>query len=341
MKLSLTQKKVFCALNSYPEYNDRELAELLHLQRSTVTIARHHLEKNHLYSISLFPNFETIPISLIGIIYGDYGKLSLIDYKKRMEMRPKELEIAEYVFSYSSEHKGLSMCFAQDLSTLKAPFDAWTALFKSTDQSILIGQCYFPKEMIKVYKFMDTTKILAQLLDVAPLPPKKRNKKVRLMKKKEKELLLAWIQYPTLTNEKLAEKTKLSRAAIGSIKRRLVEYELVHMITMPNWYTLGLNLGVLLHLQYHPKDLSLLTQLQELPETIFLIATSYELIAFSLFKDYDFYQKKLVPILQKAQREKLLTCEAREIFFPLSESKFTLKGADFLQKTFSKEGSKT
>ena len=334
IRLSHTQRKVFCALNAYPEYNDRQIADLLCMQRSTVTIARHYLEKNNLYTISLFPNFEKIPISLIGIIYGDYSKLSAIDYKKRMDMRPKELHIAEYVFSYSSEHKGVSMCFADSLSTLKAPFDAWTALFKSADPTIHIEQCYFPREMVKAYKFMHSPKTIAGLLDVAVLPQKKKNKKIRIMRKKEKEVLLAWMQYPTLTNEELSEKTKLSRAAIGSIKKRLLHYELVQMVQLPNWYVLGLNLGVLLHLQYHPKDLTMLSQLEELPETVFLVATSYELIAFSLFKDYDSYQKKMGPIIQQLQREKLLTAEAKEILFPLSESKYSLNAFEFLQKIF-------
>ena len=111
MKLTKTQKAVFSALNAYSEYSDRQIAELLHLRRSTVTLARHVLEKEKFYKTYLFPTFQKLQIPFIGIIYGDYGKLGLIDYQKRIELCPKELKIPEYVFSFSSGLCGVSMCF--------------------------------------------------------------------------------------------------------------------------------------------------------------------------------------------------------------------------------------
>lgn len=341
MKLSQTQKKVFCALNAYPEYNDRQIADLLHMRRSTVTIARHYLEKEKFYTLHLFPNFEKVPIALIGINYGDYERISSIDYKKRMELLPKESKIPEHVFSFSSEYKGITISFSEQLSTIKGPFEEWTVFFKNIDPSLIIKQHYFPREMIKVYKFMKSTELLHTLLEIPPFPKKKKNKKVRVLRKKEKQVLLAWMEYPSFTNEQLSEKIHLSRAAIGSIKKRLLEYELIQVIQTPYWHTLGLHLGILLHLQYLPKDLSLLSRFEELPETILLIGTSYELIAFSLFKDYDDYQRKILPIIKTFQKEKILIAEKEEILFPLSEAKYTLNAFDYLQKKFLGNGTKS
>ncbi len=335
MKLTQTQKKVFCALNAYPEYNDRQIAELLHMRRSTVTLARHFLEKEGLYTMYLFPHFEKIQIPLIGIIYGDYGKLQPVDYAKRMEMRPKELKIPEYVFSFSSDMKGFSMCFAEQLHTLKEPFEAWTALFKSIDSHIPIEQCYFPQEMVKTYRFMQTQNYLSQILHVPAIPQRRKNKKIRILRKKEKEVMLAWMQYPRLTNEELSQKTKLSRATIGSIKKRLIHYELIQHIQIPDWYALGLQLGVLIHLHFHG-DSKALQEFQNLPEAAFLVGSSYELVSFCLFKDYDSYQKRLGPLLKSLQQEKVLTHEPREIIFPLAEAKHTLQAFEFLQKVFTK-----
>jgi hypothetical protein len=55
MKLNRTQRLVFGALNACPQFNDRQLAEALDLKRSTVTVARHFLEKHKLYSVTWVP----------------------------------------------------------------------------------------------------------------------------------------------------------------------------------------------------------------------------------------------------------------------------------------------
>src|SRR3989338_9852172 len=84
MDLNYTQKKVLCALHAYPQYTDKEIAEVLGSKRSTVTIARHFLQKNKYYDTFLIPSYLSFNLSFLGVKYGDYGKINHIEYNERM-----------------------------------------------------------------------------------------------------------------------------------------------------------------------------------------------------------------------------------------------------------------
>lgn len=336
MKLTKTQKAVFSALSAYPEYSDRQIADLLRLRRSTVTLARHALEKENIYKTYLFPTFQKLPIPFLGIIYGDYGKLGLIDYKKRMELCPEELKIPEYVFSFSSGLCGVSMCFGYSYASLKQPFDAWSGLFKSKDPSVMIEQVYIPREMVRTYKFFDAHPYLASLFGLDPLPVRKRSKKNRAPREKELSVLLAWMQNPEATNSTLSQKVNLSRTAIGAIKNRLLANDYARIIQVPEWLKLGLHLGVLLHLRFQPAASSLLEKLERTPEVVFLVRSDSEAVALSFFSDYSAYQQTIMGIVKELQQNKLLIDEPKQVLFSLQECQSTVNALPFLEKTLLK-----
>lgn len=334
MELTLTQKRVLVALNAYPNHTDRQLADVVKIKRSTVTAARHFLQENKLYETYLFPNIQQFPVPLIILKYGDYGKLIPVNYQQRMKLLTPYLKIEENVFSLSSEFKGLSMIFAQQLYPLKEKLDGWNQSIQQIDSSIPINDLYLPLPMISDYKFMDVQRRLATLLGTEPLENKRKKMPHRkTLSSKEKMVLKQWFKQPRQTNEEISRTVDVSRAVIGSIKERLIQYGVVQIHNLPNWSAFGLELGVLLYVR-SGQD-SILQELAALSPIIFVIGSRYEGLLFAVFKNYQEYQMTLVPVLQRCKAAKKFIREPEELLFPLAETRFMIDAAPFVEKVLS------
>lgn len=331
-ELNETQRLVFLMISRYPQATDREIAEQLGRRRSTVTLARHHLVERKLYHWSLFPSFPALNVSYVGIVLGNYEKERSIDYQTRMDNTKDVLQIPEYVFSLSSQYQGMSMCFSQDLYAIKEPFERWSALFQRMDPSLRIEKKYFPRKMVEVYKFMDHSAILSQILGVqAPvIQDKKVSGKKRQLRAREKALLLAWMQNPSATNDELSALLHISRTAAGSIRRSLNERGYVQHVIVPAWEKLGMTLGLCVSFSVNPEKKAALLHLRDLPENVFFVASAYEGVAFFVFKDYNHYHGTLQPLLAKGRQELLFFHHPETLFFPLQETRCTLNAARFL-----------
>ncbi len=339
MELKLVQKKILCAINAYPHYNDRQIAEVLGMNRSTVTAARHLFQKNKLYRTYIFPDFKKLGTKVIAVKYGDYDKYIPISYKKRMELAPPEIRIKENVFTVSSEFKGFSLFYAPDLYPIKEKIDAWNALFESIDPGVQIRDIYIPQPMVAAFKFLDLPECLAAALGVEPLPhlPGKAVKG-KPLSQKEKQVLLSWVEKPLAANAQLARKAGVSRAVTGAIKKRLLDLGTVRIIHLPDWPKLGLNLGVLIYLRLKPLGSSLIEEIARFPEIVFLLSSPYEMIFFAVFSDYDQYHRRFFPKLEKLKLEKHFTAQPKELLFPLAESKFTINAHSLLKEVFGGKG---
>lgn len=349
MKLNYNQKRVFCGINAYPDYNDRQIAEVLGMSRSTVTAARHFLLKNELYKTYLFPDFEKVGAKIIAVKYGNYDKIIPLAYKKRMELMPLKIKIKENIFSFSSEFKGLSLFYASELYPIKDKIDAWNALFESIDPNVQIRDICIPKQMITAFKFMELQECLAPVLGVEPLPPPKKSEanskltnnkaaKRKSFSRKEKQVLLSWVKKPSATNAWIAKKAGVSRAVVGLIKKRLLDSGIIRTIPFPKWPLLGLNLGVIMYLKLKPNNFSTITKIAQSPKIVFFLSSSYEIILFAVFRDYHEYHQLFFPMIKKFKNEKKFIREPEELLFSLEETTFVINVYPLLRQTFSEKG---
>ena len=332
MRLTTTQKKVLLGVNAYPHYNDRQLADALEMKRSTVTIARHFLQKQGMYQVSLFPNFSWLDLLYVGMKYGNYGRTKPIDYSRRMQMMTPDMKIDEAVWSLSSQFYGFSLFYVKDFHPIREQSDAWNAFFKSQDPSTIIHDRIFPPQMIRTYKFLDTHACLAQTLGLSPLPIKRSTATPRQLRKKEQHVLLEWAKRPQASNAFISEKVGVSRSVVGAMKKRLLLTDVVHLIQLPAFHHLGINLGVFLHLAIYPEQKNFLKALEQCSEVVFLLGAPYDLLLFALFQDYDSYQRSALSSLVKSEQHFIR--EPDEILFSLPETKFRLDAAPFLAKVF-------
>ncbi len=340
MQLSNTQKKVLCAINAYPSYSDKQLADVLKMKRATVTVARHYLQKNEFYETVLFPNYKKIGINLLAFKYGDYGKFKSIAYQQRMKHLSPKLRIEETVFSLSSELKGCSMFFSPNLFAIKEKIDAWNTTFEEMDEHVRIHDVYIPSQMVSSFKFMDSQAYLTDLLGVdVPLTKAKEKKKLKLSNK-EKAVLLAWLRHPNATNEELSKKISVSRAIIGAIKKRLLDSGFVQLIQLPDWKKLGPSIGVMTYLRLNGKAKKLLDDLVSRKEVLFLISSDYEAIFFSLFENYVNYQQEQGKVLEDFKNKRIIIKKPEELVFPIQETKVVLNSLPLVEKLFPEKSGK-
>ncbi len=331
--LTDAQKKVLCGLTAYPSHGDRELAEVLSMKRSTVTVARHFIEEQKLLEACVFPNFQAFRVPLVGIKYGDYGKHVPVRYSQRMKLLSPELKIEENVFSISSEYKGMSVFFASGLYPIKEKIDAWNTLFEGIDPSVAIRDIYLPREMVCHYKFLRTQPRLASLLNIDSLEEVAIRKPLkRPLRAKEVEVLLAWMKEPHATNAILAEKTGISRAIVGAIKQRLLDGNVVTLLQNPHWKRFGATLGVLLYLR--AQDRPLFRSLLERPEIILGVGSKHEQVLLGIFRDYQEYALNLAVLVRRLRSEGVCTKEPEELLFTLDETTFSLNPQPFTKKFY-------
>jgi len=333
MKLNPTQKRVFCAINAYPQYNDRQLAEALGMKRSTVTLTRHFLQRHKLYNLEIFPNYKHLDLAMIGLKYGDYGKIRPIDYQQRMKLMTKEMKISECVWSLSCSFRGFSLFYAQDFHPIIEQLQAWDALFKSVDYSVLIEDQFFSPSAIKAFKFLETHDYVAHLLEIPPLQKRNALSPASSLRRNEKKVLQQLVDSHQKSNAEISLASGLSRSIVGQIKKRLIDRGVAKFIHLPSWPLLGVNLAVFFHLQAYPENMGLTNTLQGRSEVIFLLASSHHILFLALFRDYEDYQDSF--LLKLLKEEKQLIKEPREIFFPLKETKFHLDPAPALKKMFT------
>lgn len=345
VNLTPNQKKVFCALEAHPFASDRRLAEVLHMKRGTVQLARQHLIAQRLFSMHLLPHHERLPLAYIGLKYGDYGKIKPIDYQQRMALMTTEMKIQETVFSLSSPYRGVSLFYGKDLYPLQEQLEQWNALFKSIDTSIVVNDFLFAPQMIRGYKILEVNDLLSRVLGIPSLPNKIMFHKIlpekiphhhqqhlsrtRHLRAKERQFLIAWLGNPTASHDLLSQETGLSRSAIGAMKQRFLRENIVRNVFFPSWPMLGITLGIFFHLQVSFLDAAFLEDLCQRPEVIFLLASSSHLFVLALFRDYDEYEGSSLNRSLKAQRS---IKEPREILFPLRETKIFIDGASVVEK---------
>lgn len=330
MDLSLSQRKVLLAMNAYPQYNDRQIAEVLGMKRSTITINRHKL--GQFGKMVVLPSYEFLHPSFIGLKYGDYGKMTPVDYQQRMKLMTKDMKVAETIFSVSSLFRGWSLFYVKESHPFFWQIERWNALFEGIDSSIVVEECFFAPQMLKAYRFLDTHLLLAKCLSLESLPPLAVQKRKHLLHRKEQQVLAAWCAQPDASNAELSTTTGISRSVVGTMKLRFLEQGVARLVHLPDWGKLGMTLGVLVHLQLYPEQPALVERWKKEPEVIFLLASSHQVLFFALFKDYQSYEHS--ELMLELQQQKHLTKEPVKILFSLSETAMTCSAGSCASRIF-------
>ena len=110
------EKAVFYGLTRYPYFNDREIAERIGINLSTVTAIRQRLRKNGYFRTIRVPMLQNFGCELLSILYTNFNPV--IPLHQRIKITEENIEVSEELFfSLGELEKGFSLSLSENYTT--------------------------------------------------------------------------------------------------------------------------------------------------------------------------------------------------------------------------------
>ena len=141
----------------------------------------------------------------------------------------------------------------------------------------------------------------------------------------EREVLLALVQYPELSDFAINKKISISATSINNIRKKFETRNLIKQCIVPNLYLLGFELFAFMHLKFRSngnlKAREKLTQnlMSKVPNILY-IANNTDEIIFGAYKNFSHYQHINDEITRIYRDKNMLAADIRSLIFPLNDS---------------------
>lgn len=337
-QLTEKEKFVFCALIKYPTNNDRELSEITGINLSTVTAIRRRLEALDYYHKTRIPMVQYLGAELLTIAYGE------IDNTVSRDARDKICD------KYATEHGNIFLFFTSDDFAVQFSISRnYTDVKRDVDDlqhflsknKMLTTKSWqyvmFPFEVSSLINYFDFSYALNHLICNSPykvpeiyLKYKKYQKHV--LSSKEKAAFSGLIMNPSLPDNAIANKVKVSRQTLSNMRQRFQEEGLIHEINIPNLATQD---GILIfsHILFNPDCMledrkSGIKLLLESTPAVFLVSGSFESTFMHLVTSYEEYSTLKNKMISYYASKKFLRGEGSIHLMPIKSLKIH-KNFDF------------
>lgn len=312
--LTPKEKYALYYMVKYPNATDKELAKMTKLKLSTVTAIRRRLREMGVYrgvNIALLPNMgaELLTVSYGSLnrlvrgvgdnLYMDTGKTTFYLLTDGMA----DVAIG-YEKNYTSALKTTEK-FKAALQARDLPLQNWNTVF-------------FPAQDTYVFNFFDYSPVLRTKFNLDLPSSEKKVDPRRLVSvremisltKKEKLGVAGFLAVPEGTDVVVSDKTKLSRQAVASMRKRFAG-KVIQAARDVSLENLGLEVIVLTHDRFdigvdmEKKKSVLADVISEIP-TFFAVASNTDGIYLSAHRSYgeyaEFQRKRLATIAKATPR---------------------------------------
>ena len=328
IKLTQKEKECFYGLVKYPNLNDNQLAEKVGLKRSTITSIRNKLKRNAFYFPAAIPCLRLIGCELISVVYGDLaGKED--KYKEIFEKVAKNPHVG---YTYFNATNFFMVMFDKNYTEFRKYFDEFLTFFEEEEILKDYKVEHFPLDISRFYRRVDFSDILCHMFgfDKCPVLPDEPRPKLIKLSNKEKVVLKALVQYPGETDTFIAEKTKVARPTISSIKKKLIDKRLLHIMNVPNIHKMPFELLVFTVNKFTHNVLEIPKEswMKDMHNFLMLRSTR-EGFGVSLFEDYSVYHELQGKFVEKMENMKCFSCKPSTIIVSLKEEykrKFDFSG---------------
>ncbi|MCD6110562.1 MAG: hypothetical protein J7K08_02665 [Thermoplasmata archaeon] len=297
---------VLTAFTLYPEKSEKEISELLSMPRSTLATVKKRLLVGGIYRRCYLPVYPMLNIEHMAVVYSDFNPA--VSAKERINNTKKSVEIFdEIVLSLGETHRGLSISFSTDYTTLSEIYDRRLKVLARLNLLEIEQpwQIVFPLRRSKIYRFFNFGPLLAEgFHDIFPEKDARRLDKLfrgseRELEKKapaeelserEKMVMMALVRYPEHSLLQLSSLLGYSRPTVSRIRERLLESGYIHPYVIPNIPLLGYNILTLYHVYVNPKRP--LDERWEILDgamdggTVFMAAKPFEIIILGVYRNY-------------------------------------------------------
>ncbi|WP_455392633.1 hypothetical protein [[Eubacterium] cellulosolvens] len=143
--------------------------------------------------------------------------------------------------------------------------------------------------------------------------------------KAEREVFLALIQYPELSDFAINKIISISATSINNIRKKFEAQSIIRQQVIPNLSLMGFELITLTHLKFRalgniPTRRDIIDEVSGKVPSFFYISSNTDEIIIAAYKNFSEYQHVNDEILRLYRDKDFLTSEPRTLLFPLSES---------------------
>lgn len=297
-KLSKNEQRVLYGLIKYPLLNDRELAEKLKLNISTLTAIKNRMKKRDYFFTVRIPMLQNIGCELISVSFFKLNLLMTNEQRVKMEKEFSE-KYPENVFLLSETDLLLAISIAENFTEMQKVIEDMKTTANKYDalEEHEIINIFFPFQTSNIYNFFDFAPILRRTFNIKEAEEKEpKVMKVYSEPKKlsriEKIVYYGLIKYPDLPDKKIAEYTKVTRQVVARLRKEFETEELIKTVRIPNLKKLDfqiitgafaiVNLKTVRNLR--KKGISMVTQ--NIPTTCW-ISGKYEVFILAAMRNYD------------------------------------------------------
>ncbi|MFH1682496.1 MAG: PAS domain S-box protein [Candidatus Woesearchaeota archaeon] len=334
--LNYKEKLVLTALTCYPNSTDKQLAELTHLKRPTITTIRNRLKKEGWYKKINLPDLGRLGYEVLSLLYGPVPQSP--DKEKVAEVITHIKETPNCLFFQFSDS------FAFVLSAYRTAAEARLNLQKLTagpgfnDLSGAVKQAHFIISLDPAIKFFDYSTLLKELFSIK-LPSPKEEVKLPPMKLtgNEQELIYAFSRFPEANNTEIQKITRLSKPTIIKTRKKLLYRGYLNSIVLPNTQKLGFVFSSLAHYSSDKlifNDSPLIQGVKENKDSFLSLIGDGHSFIISTFRNYE--ELEVTNLKKKELYQKTFnTLESPEIFTFQAPKTFKLDFSALVKEKFN------
>ena len=306
--LTEKEKKTFCALVMHPGYNDRELAELIEVNLSTVTAIRRRLTSSNYYSRTGIPSVQYLGGELLTITYGDISEI--IPREERDKLLADFVNNNDRIcHAFTSENSGVIMFISKNYTEIQVDIDKLQKILKTNNMvsSMPWEHAIFPFDVSTSLNYFDYSYLLSRSMSETGFKMPKidlnyKKYEKRNLTTKEKAVLLCLVENPALSDSAIAKKVEVSRQTISKIKQRFEDNNLLRMANIPCIDQIGCETMILSHIHFNPNALLEernrgVSLLLDISPVIFDINGRFETVMINVvnsYEEYNDYKNKLI-----------------------------------------------
>jgi DNA-binding MarR family transcriptional regulator len=281
--------------------NDRELAEKLKLNISTLTAIKNRLKKRDYFFTRRIPLLQNVGCELISVGLAKLNILMSPENRQKMEKEFVEkypetflmMNEADYLLCISIAENFTEM--QKVIEDIKTTANKYEALDEQE-----FSNFFFPFQTSQVLNFFDFSQLLQRTFNIKEdekreLKPAKISAEPKKLSRIEKIVYYGLIKYPDLPDKKIAEYTNVTRQVVARLRKEFENENLIKTVRIPNLKKLDFQIIACAYAVINNDAVKTIRKkgvgmvMQNIP-VIFWVSGKYEVFILAAMKNYDDYK---------------------------------------------------
>jgi DNA-binding MarR family transcriptional regulator len=235
----------------YPDYNDRELAEVTNLKLSTVTAIRRRLKRRGFYYSVVVPKLQMMGYEMLAIGYGrlkDPGEH--VDTDKLLR---KFSLLNKAFYMCSDPNSEITLNMADNYTDIRRDIEDFQQYFAYHDmlEESRWNTVIFPYRLTSTVNYFDLSKIVQRAFNLnvklaaEDIVPDKTD--TSRLSAKERKVFRTIVTNPEMPDSEIAERADVSRQAVSAMKKRFLSDGLIENKRVLNLDALGYQIVSFVH----------------------------------------------------------------------------------------------